>query len=268
MHESMSFQFDKLRLTGMLHAPALPGSPGFGGDVTAVSDHVLRDAETLVENGVISMMLENFGDVPFFPGRVPATTVAQLTVIGQKVKTRFPDIGVGINVLRNDGCSALSVAQAVGASSIRVNVLTGARVTDQGLIQGIAHELLRMRSALQADGIAILADVDVKHSAPLATRPITEEVADTIERGCADAVIVSGIATGSEVDLDQLKLVAEAASETPVLVGSGVTLNNAGTLLEFADGLIVGTSLKPDGRINAPIDADLVRRLVETVNTH
>ena len=109
-------------------------------------------------------MMENFGDVPFFPGRVPASVVAQMTAMACAVRDEVK-LPLGINVLRNDGVSALAVAQAAGASFIRVNVLCGARVADQGLIQGIAHDLLRERAALGAAEIKIFADVDVKHSA-------------------------------------------------------------------------------------------------------
>src|SRR5262249_57030804 len=142
------------------------------------------------------LLIENFGDVPFYPGRVPAHVVAQMSVLAADVRRAQPALPLGINVLRNDGRSALAVAHAVGASFIRVNVLCGARVTDQGLIQGIAHELLRARAAWQATGIKIFADVDVKHSAALAAVALPDEVRDTIERGLADAVIGSGGGAG------------------------------------------------------------------------
>src|SRR5690606_13240725 len=113
------------------------------------------------------LMLENFGDTPFYPRRVAAHTVAAMTAIAVEVR-RQVDLPLGINVLRNDGLSALGIAAASGADFIRVNVLSGARVTDQGIVQGIAHDLLRERRWLGAESVKILADVNVKHSAPLA----------------------------------------------------------------------------------------------------
>src|SRR5262249_12302675 len=145
---------------GVLHAPPLPGSPRFGGDTSAVLAAVLHDADALAAGGVDALLLENFGDAPFFPRRVPAATVAHMTALAAEVRRRF-DLPLGINLLRNDGCGALTVAQAVGGAFIRVNVLCGARVTDQGIIEGIAHRLLRDRAALGAEGVQILADVDV-----------------------------------------------------------------------------------------------------------
>ncbi|MBU0640496.1 MAG: BtpA/SgcQ family protein [Planctomycetes bacterium] len=247
----------------MLHAPALPGSPRYGGDLADVAARVLSDAETLVAGGVHGLLLENFGDMPFFPDRVPALVVAHLTRLAHELRQRF-DLPLGINVLRNDGSSALAIAHASGAAWIRVNVLCGARVTDQGLLQGIAHRLLRERAALAADEIRILADVDVKHSAPAGpARPLAEEVHDLVERGGADAVIVSGSGTGRATALEEVRQVRAAAGDTPVLVGSGVTSQTIADYLPHADGFIVGTALKVDGVPGNPVDGARVRALME-----
>ena len=254
-------------LIGMLHCPPLPGSPRFDGDIAAARDRVLSDAELLLSGCFRSLMLENFGDTPFLPGSVSPVMIAHLTTIAREVRTRYPQVELGINVLRNDGCAALAIAHAVGASFIRVNVLCGARVTDQGLIQGIAHDLLRLRSQLGATDIRILADVDVKHSAPLAARPITEEVSDAIERGHADGIIVSGPATGSAIDNSHLEEAVSAASGVPVLVGSGVDAQSIGGLLSTAQGVIVGSSIKVDGQVTAPVDISRVQQLLAAVQS-
>jgi membrane complex biogenesis BtpA family protein len=252
-------------LIGMLHCPPLPGSPRFDGDIAAARDRVLSDAELLVSGGFRSLMLENFGDTPFLPGSVSPVTIAHLTTIAREVRVWYPQVELGINVLRNDGCAALAIAHAVGASFIRVNVLCGARVTDQGLIQGIAHDLVRLRSQLGATDIRILADVDVKHSAPLAARPITEEVRDAIERGHADAIIASGSATGSAIDQSHLEEAVSAAAGVPVLIGSGVNEQTAAELLKLADGAIIGSSLKVNGQATAPVDITRVQQLLAAV---
>ncbi len=250
---------------GMLHLPALPGAPRNRHDLAAISAHVLRDADVLVGGGAQGLLLENFGDSPFYPDCVPASVVAQMTVLAGAVLRRF-DVPLGINVLRNDGSSALAVAHAAGAQFIRVNVLCGARVTDQGVIEGRAHEILRARRLLGADDVRILADVDVKHSAPLGTpRPIEDEVADLLERGGADAIVVSGSATGRPTDLEQLRRVHAAACGAPVFVGSGVTPESIGTLAAHADGFIVGTALKMDGVATNPVDPARVRALLSAL---
>jgi len=243
-------------LIGMLHVPPLPGSPGFQGELQPIIDRVLHDAQALTAGGADALMLENFGDVPFYPGRVPAETVAMLTALAVAVRKASP-LPLGINVLRNDGLSALAVAVASGAQFIRVNVLCSARLTDQGLISGIAHDLLRLRRQLAAEHVAVLADVDVKHSAALATRPLQEEARDLTERGLADALIVSGDATGDASDPAHLTTVCEAVPGTPVLVGSGAAAENVATFAQ-AGGFIVGTALKHGGHVQAAIDVDRV----------
>ena len=248
---------------GMLHVPPLPGSPGFGGDVSAILAAVLRDAAALAAGGVDGLMIENFGDVPFFPGRVPAIVVAHLTAIAGEVRRRV-DLPLGINVLRNDGQSALAVAHAVGASFIRVNVLCGTRVADQGLLHGIAHDLLRDRALLGTE-IRILADVDVKHSAPLAARSLGEEVDDTLQRGLADGLIVSGAGTGKATPVEKVREIKSAAGTSPVFIGSGVTPESVAAFLPHANGFIVGSSLKFDGDPRQPVDPKRVEALVTAV---
>jgi membrane complex biogenesis BtpA family protein len=246
----------------MLHAPPLPGAPRYGGDWRTVCDTVLRDAEALAAGGVHGLLLENFGDAPFFPGSNPPHVAAHLAALAAPITNRF-ELPLGINVLRNDGLAALAVAAAAGGAFIRVNVLCGARVTDQGLISGIAHDLLRERARLRAEHIQILADVDVKHSAPLAPRPLEEEVQETTERGGADGVIISGAATGQPTDIAALAAAKRAAGETPVFVGSGVAVETLDNLIPHADGFIVGTALKYDGRVGNPVDPVRVGELVQ-----
>lgn len=248
-------------LIGMLHAPPLPGSPRFAGNWSDVVTHVLRDAETLAAEGFPALMLENFGDAPFFPRRVPAITAACLTRLAVDLRRRF-DVPLGINVLRNDGRTALAIAIACDAGFIRVNVLTGARVADQGILQGIAHQLLRDRHSLAGERIAILADVDVKHSAPLGMRPLADEVSDLVERGGADAVIVSGGKTGDAVKREDLKAVHAAAGACPLLIGSGATPEVIAETAGSAAGWIVGTWSKRDGVAGNPVDPLRARQLV------
>ena len=250
---------------GMLHLLPLPGSPRYGGSIEAIRTTTLHDAETLAEGGVDGLMIENFGDVPFYPQRVPASVVAQMTALAFEVRQRV-ELPLGINVLRNDGCAALAVAHAVGARFIRVNVLCGARVADQGLIQGIAHDLLRDRAMLHSD-VKILADVDVKHSAPLAPRPLGDEVADTLHRGLADALVVSGSGTGQRTDPEHVRIVKAAAGDAPVFIGSGASVETIGAYLPHCNGFIIGSAFKRDGRVEEPVDPRRVAEIMRTIRS-
>lgn len=250
-----------LPVIGMVHLPALPGSPGQALSLTAIRDRALRDAEALLQGGVQGLMVENYGDTPFYPGSVPAATIAQMTWLVAEIK-RLATVPCGVNVLRNDGIAALAVAAAAGGQFVRVNVLCGARVTDQSVIAGIAHDLLRERMRLAAGAIQIWADVDVKHSAPLAPRPLEDEVADLVHRAHADAVIVTGRSTGAATDTAELQRVRSAATGKPVIVGSGVTPANVRDLIGKASAVIVGSALKVDGNAANAVDGNRVRNLL------
>ncbi len=256
-------------LLGMVHLPPLPGAPRAPDDgreaMRAAVDRAASDARALDRGGVDGIVIENFGDAPFYPDEVPPHVVAAVTRAATAVADET-DLPLGINVLRNDAEAALSVAAAVGADFVRVNVHTGARVTDQGIVQGRAHETLRLRDRLGV-GVGVFADTDVKHSAPLTPAGYTaESFADTTERGLADAVIASGPGTGEAVDAEALEAVVAERDrhglDTPVLVGSGVTSETVADLLGVADGAIVGTALKEGGETTAPVDADRVADLV------
>ncbi|MEO0514579.1 MAG: BtpA/SgcQ family protein [Planctomycetota bacterium] len=280
---------DQKAVVGMLHAPALPGSPGYDGDFSAVIDTVRRDAAAWIEGGLShhpktsgdrlasgfwgGLMLENFGDVPFYRGRVPSEVVACLTRLAVEVKREIGDaVPLGINVLRNDGESALAVAAASGADYVRVNVLSGAVVTDQGLVEGDAARLMRRRREMGAERVSVWADVRVKHASPLGAgwRPIEEEVEELVLRAGASGVIVSGSGTGKATDLDELRAVRNVmdhlgSKTVPIWVGSGASAKTAAALLEHADGLIVGTSVKTGGRLDAPVDPTRVKALLDAI---
>jgi membrane complex biogenesis BtpA family protein len=250
-------------IIGMVHLASLPGAPRFDGDRTAVRERATQDAERLEAGGVDGIIVENFGDTPFYSNDVPKHVVAEMTsLVGSVCDT--VDVPVGVNVLRNDGVAALSIAAATRASFIRVNVHTGARVTDQGLIEGQAHETLRLRERLDTD-VRILADVAVKHSSPVSIENIEQCTRDAVERGLANAVVVSGTGTGQQADREQLETVAHVADDldVPTYIGSGVTSETVNDLLSVADGAIVGSALKEDGIADNPVVESRVASLVE-----
>ncbi len=255
------------RLVGVIHLPALPGSPLSRRKVSDIAREAVSSAGALALAGFDLCMIENYGDVPFFRGAVPAVTVAAMTACAVAVREAHPDLPLGVNVLRNDAAAALSIAAVVGAGCVRVNVLTGARVTDQGIIEGGAAELLRTRRLLGAEDIAIWGDVDVKHSAPLAPGAIEQETSDLVVRALADAVLVTGEGTGRSVDVEKLARVRSAIRKSgariPVLVASGATLDTLASLSAHADGVVVGSALRADGRAGGPVDPEAARRFAD-----
>ncbi len=257
------YQLFKTRtpIIGVVHLLPLPTSPRWGGSLKAVIDRAEQEATALASGGVDGIIVENFFDAPFTKNQVDPAVVSAMTVVVQRIQN-LVTLPIGLNVLRNDAKSAIAIASCVRAQFIRVNVLTGVMATDQGLIEGEAHELLRYRRELGCD-VKIFADVLVKHARPLSSPNLTVAVQDTIERGLADAVILSGWATGSPPNLEDLELASSAAGGTPVLIGSGASWENIGTLMQAADGVIVSSSLKRHGRREQTIDPIRVSQFVE-----
>jgi membrane complex biogenesis BtpA family protein len=254
-------------IIGMVHLRPLPGSPRYQGPVTAVIEHAAAQVRALQDGGVDAIMVENFGDVPFFADSLPPVTISALTLAIAEIR-RVTSLPLGVNALRNDAVAALSVALCTGAQLIRVNVHTGAMLTDQGWITGRASETLRLRAQLQAP-IAIAADVMVKHAVAPAGLAIEDAARDTWERGLADVLIVSGSATGSATNLSDVRRVKEAVPEAPVWVGSGVTHETIGEVLSIADGAIIGSAFEVDGRAGNDVVVERVRRLVDVARqTH
>jgi membrane complex biogenesis BtpA family protein len=248
-------------IIGVVHLLPLPSSPRWGGNLKAVMARAEQEATALAAGGVDSILIENFFDAPFAKDCVDPAIVSAMTLIVDRLKSMVA-LPIGINILRNDAKSAMAIAACVEAQFIRVNVLTGVMATDQGLIEGQAHQLLRYRRELGSD-IGILADVLVKHARPLGTPNLTTAVQDTIERGLADGVILSGWATGSPPTFEDLELASTAAGDTPVFIGSGANWENIARLLQAADGVIVASSLKRKGKITETIDPILVSQFVE-----
>ena len=252
-------------LYGMIHLLPLPGSPRSEASLEAIEERALADAEAYAAAGFSGIMVENYGDTPFLPGAVGPETVAAMTRVAAALRRAQPELALGVNVLRNDGESALAIAAVAGAQMIRVNVLSGLSHTDQGPLTGRAAQILRLRRRLGGD-IRILADVDVKHAVMASHEDPLHQAEDLVERAGADALIVSGRATGSDPDRALLERLRARFPGVPLLVGSGLRKDNAADLLSLADGAIVGTSLKTGGLTEQPVDAARAAELAAAVN--
>lgn len=250
-------------IIGVVHLQSLPTTPRWGGSLDAVISRAEQEATALASGGVDGIIIENFFDAPFSKERVDPAVVSAMSIAVQRVMN-LVTLPVGINVLRNDAWSAMAIAACVQAQFIRVNVLTGVMATDQGLIEGDAHHLLRYRRELGSD-VKILADVLVKHARPLGSPNLTTAVQETIERGLADGIILSGWSTGSPPTLEDLELATAAAQGTPVFIGSGANWGNIPRLIQAANGVIVSSSLKRRGQIEQPIDPIRVSQFVEAM---
>jgi len=249
----------KKLLIGVVHLKPLPGSPRWEGDMNALIKAALADARAYAEGGADAVVVENFGDVPFTKGALAPETIAAMARAGAAVREAI-DLPIGFNALRNDARAGLALCAACDGQFIRVNVHSGAMLTDQGLIEGRAHDTLRERQRL-CPQVKILADVHVKHATPLGSESLEDAAKDTVERGLADGLIVSGRGTGQATDPETASRVHQACPMTPVFIGSGASLETIGDMPSSVRGVIVGSSLKRRGQLDNPVDVERVEKL-------
>lgn len=252
-------------IVGVVHVLPLPGSPRASLNIDQIIERAVDDARAYEAGGASALIVENYGDAPFRKDRVEPYTIAALTrvVTAVRAAVRLP---VGVNVLRNDAVAALSIAAVTGASFIRVNVHTGAMVTDQGIIEGRADETLRLRRFLGAP-VEIWADILVKHAAPLSAVSLEEVARDALERGLADALILTGSATGQPADPEELRRLRASLPGVPIFVGSGITPERVAAFLPDASGFIVGTWAKEEGIIENRVSRSRVEALARAIRT-
>jgi uncharacterized protein len=251
---------------GVIHSLALPGSPNYQGEALEdIYAFAVGEAERYVRGGVQGLIVENHGDIPFSkPEDIGYETSAVMAVMTDRIRQRVK-VPVGINVLANGALPALAVAQASNAAFIRVNQWANAYVANEGIIEGPAAKATRYRAWLRANQVKIFADVHVKHGshAIVADRSIEELTRDT-EFFDADVVIATGQRTGDAAALDEVKTIRRA-TQLPLVIGSGVTEENIGDLLQVADGVIVASSLKEEGVWWTPVSEQKVRSLMNVV---
>ena len=249
-------------LIACIHLLPLPGSPRYSGKMSEVYDTALSEVEIFKRYAIEGVIIENFRDMPFYPTKLPAETIAAMAAVTHEI-VNVVQMPVGVNALRNDARAALAIASATGADFIRVNVHLDAVVSDQGIIEGTAHETLRLRAHIKSD-VLIFADVGVKHSAPLGNRGLAPKTRDLTERGLADAIIVSGEATGAETQTEDIDIVRQNTN-LPIFIGSGMTPENLGKVYSKVDGLIVGSTFKKDGKADNLVEEARVKTFSDEI---
>lgn len=252
-------------VVGMVHAPALPGTPHHTLTVPEIVDAARREAVLLAECGVDALLLENMHDRPYLRAKVGPEIVSAMTATACAIRREIGALPCGVQVLAGANEEALAVALGAGLDFIRAEGFVFAHVADEGVIEGCAGPLLRARKTWGAESVRIFCDIKKKHSSHAITADVSlAETTHAAEFFCADGVIVTGTATGEPVDVEELEAVA-GATPLPVLVGSGATVENVEALFPHASALIVGSHFKQGGTWNAPVDATRAREFVARV---
>ncbi len=254
--------FPRKPIIGMIHMPPLPGAPDNRLSMKKLTEFALSEADRLESAGLDACIVENVGDVPLFKEKLPPYTVAAMATVTQAV-VEHTKMKVGVNMLRNACEEALSVAHVAGAQFIRCNILIGAYATDQGIIEGCAARVARLKKELNT-GVLVFGDVHVKHAYPIFNVKIEYAAQDLAERGGADAVIVSGARSPVPPSFERLKKVRDAINK-PVLIGSGISLANVRQFYAKSDGMIIG---EPDFKVGnvwgGPSDGKAYERAVRS----
>jgi membrane complex biogenesis BtpA family protein len=267
---------------GVIHLPGLPRtSHVYKSSLDQLVENAVLEAKTLSSLGYTGVIVENYGDAPFEARVQDPLALSTMAIIVHEVveNTGFK---VGVNLLRNSGFEAYSIAVASKAKFIRVNALVEPIVSDSGVIEPDASRLRSVR--INYPGVEVYADIFVKHAAGLRTslsliesssiisKASTEDyvrelVEEYVERGKADALIVTGIKTGEAPPLNLVSLVKKY-SPIPVLVGSGVTVENISKVVEVADGVIVGSYIKKNGKAGNPLDTARAEAFIKKLREH
>lgn len=249
-------------LIGMVHVRALPGTPFNTDSMDKIVETAVAEAETYQLSGFDGIILENMHDRPYLKCSVGPEITAGMTRVACEVKRRVgPNFPVGIQILAGANTEALAVAHISGCEFIRAEGCVFGHVADEGWIEACAGNLLRERARIGAGRIRIWTDIQKKHSAHSVTSDISlEDWVHGAEFFGIDGVIVTGSATGKAAAKDEVKR-AKTAGRIPVIVGSGITPQNASDYAK-ADAWIIGSSIKYDGFWENPLDPDRLKAMV------
>lgn len=252
-------------IIGMVHIPALPGTPLYDakGGVEKLIDAVLADISALQEGGVDAVMFGNENDRPYSL-RAPSASVAAMSAVIASVKPAIK-VPFGVNYLW-DPSASIAIAAATGARFVR-EIFTGAYASDMGMWVPDCEGALRLRRSLDVPALKLFFNINAEFAASLDTRPIELRARSAVFSSLADAILVSGPITGSPVETSELRRVREAVTEVPVFANTGVNVDNVGDILSMSDGCIVGTHFKVDGNTWKSVDAARVKRFMDRVNS-
>ncbi|XP_075230052.1 uncharacterized protein F13E9.13, mitochondrial [Lycorma delicatula] len=261
------FPKKKCIIIGMIHIGALPGTPCYKGSVEKLIEKACSEAEVYKKCSVDAVLLENMHDIPYMqPPFIGPEITSSMTKVCSTVRNILQkDIKCGVQVLAGGNKEAIAVAQSSGLDFVRIEGFVFSHIADEGFTNSCAGELLRYRKTIGAENILIFTDVKKKHSAHALTNDISlEETAHAAEFFLSDGVIVTGTATGKPADVAEVNAVKKSVN-IPVLVGSGVTIDNVNEYLG-ADGLIIGTYFKKHERWENEVCETRVKDFMEKVN--
>lgn len=247
----------------MAHLGALPGSPLYDaeGGMQKLIDDAATDLRHLQANGVHAIMFGNENDRPY-RFKAPQESIAAMAAVIAALK---PELAVpfGVNFLW-DPVASVAIAAATGAAFVR-EIFTGLFASDMGLWQPNAADAVKLRADLGRADLKLLFNINAEFADPLDKRPIELRARSAVFSSLADAILVSGPLTGQPAEISDLRKVAGAVKDVPVLANTGVNIDNVAEVMSIASGAVIGTHFKLDGITWNPVDPARVRRFMDKV---
>ncbi len=267
MQNNYSFKKEiagKKPIIGMIHLPALPGTPKNTLSPQKIIDSAVVEAKIYAQNGLNTVMIENMHDLPYLKQTAGHEISSVTSIIAYEIKRKL-GIYCGIQILAGANKAALAAAHSAGADFIRIEGFVFAHLADEGYIESSAAELLRYRKMIAAQNILIFTDIKKKHSAHALTTDISiAETAEAAEFFLSDGIIITGASTGKQADIEEVKEVKNSV-KLPVLIGSGITAENIAEYYPHADAFIIGSYFKEEGNWENPPEPKRIKKLLKEV---
>lgn len=259
----MNFSFsDKHKMIiGMVHCLPLPGTYRSSNDIETVVARAVEDARCLEQCGYDAIIVEN-EDLSLSSHMTKMQFSAMSMIVHEVRKAVSLSVGICCGCLNYE--EALSIAQVCGCEFIRTPIFVDTVINYNGIINPCSTSLIEYRKQIGSEQIKVLADIQVKHYHMLCSSISISESAQWAEHQGADAVIVTGLASGVETPIENLRKAKNAVS-IPVAVGSGITRENVSQQLEIADILIIGTSIRQNRSMSEPIDCTNAMAMIKAV---
>lgn len=252
-------------IIAMCHFRALPGDPGFdrSGGMKGVVEQARIEMLALQDGGVDAIMFSNEFSLPYLTNVHTETVAAMARIIGELMgDIRIP---FGVNVLW-DPAKSLDLAVATGAKFVR-EIFTGVYASDFGVWNTNCGETVRHQHAIGAQNVKLLFNIVPEAAKYIQRNDITEIARSTVFNCRPDALCVSGLTAGAATDAQVLQKVKEVVPDTIVFANTGVRLTNVVDQLAVADGAVVGTTFKKEGKFEHPVDGARVKEFMAKVKS-
>lgn len=253
----------KKPIIAMCHLQAMPGDPYYDSKkgMKDVLDKARHDLLALQKGGVDAVMFSNEFSLPYLT-KVRTETVACMARIIGELKSEI-EVPFGVNCLW-DPTASLDLAVATDAKFVR-EIFTGVYASDFGLWNTNCGEVVRHQREIGAENVRLLFNI-VPEAAQYLTDRTIESIAKTTVFNCRpDVLCVSGATAGAATNPETLQRTKSAVPETPVFANTGCRANTIENILKIADGAVVGTTFKIDGKFENLTDEVRVKEFMGTV---